>query len=303
MMRQVATGPYPSILLIGRNGQLGWELRRTLAPLGRVVAPERDSLDLEKAEAIRIWIEEIAPDLIVNAAAYTDVDGAEDAPERAFAANAEAPGILAEEAKRSGIPLVHYSTDYVFGGRAGQDANPYKEDDTTNPVNVYGRSKLAGEEAIRAVGPNHLILRSSWVYGNRRKNFLKTVQRLAREGNPLRMVNDEFGSPTWARMIAETTAQVLARTGAEALGERGGVFHCAAVGVVSRHAFAAAILAHGMDCDGATETPELHAIGSGEFATRARRPAFSGLDSTKIANAFGIVAPSWEQQLELCLEN
>ncbi len=199
--------------------------------------------------------------------------------------------------------MVHYSTDYVFGGRAGQDANPYKEDDTTNPVNVYGRSKLAGEEAIRAVGPNHLILRSSWVYGNRRKNFLKTVQRLAREGNPLRMVNDEFGSPTWARMIAETTAQVLARTGAEALGERGGVFHCAAVGVVSRHAFAAAILAHGMDCDGATETPELHAIGSGEFATRARRPAFSGLDSTKIANAFGIVAPSWEQQLELCLEN
>ena len=209
------------ILVTGANGQVGWELQRTLQTLGDVVACDRGTLDLSDPDSIRGKVREIRPDVIVNAGAYTAVDRAESEPELAMAVNGVAPGVLAEEAKQLGALLLHYSTDYVFDGTK---AEPYLESDAPNPVSVYGSSKLAGEKAVEAVGGAYLIFRTSWVYGGRGKNFLLTMLRLAGEREELRVVDDQFGAPTWCRTIAEATAQVVAKlspAGTGRIGSRG----------------------------------------------------------------------------------
>ncbi|MDH3229150.1 MAG: dTDP-4-dehydrorhamnose reductase [Alphaproteobacteria bacterium] len=294
------TGP---ILLFGGNGQVGWELRRTLAPLGDVRALERADVDLVDHDALRRLVREAAPSLIVNAAAYTAVDRAEEDAALAHAVNAEAPRILAEEAKRLNGGLVHFSTDYVFDGSASR---PYRETDAPSPVNVYGKSKQAGEAAIEDTGCAHLILRTSWVYSMRGANFLLTVRRLAAELEELRIVGDQRGAPTWARAIAEATALLLARCSAPSgigdLREQGGLYHLTASGEASWHGFAVAVV----DWMRATGQPvrckRILDIPTRDYPTPAKRPANSLLDGSKLREAFGIAIPDWREQLTLCLE-
>jgi dTDP-4-dehydrorhamnose reductase len=227
-----------NILLTGKNGQVGWELQRTLQPVGKVAAFSHAGLDLADAAAIRSKLDEVRPDVIVNAAAYTAVDKAESEPELAHEVNAVAPALLAQEAARRGALLIHYSTDYVYDGAK---AAPYVESDKTNPLGAYGRSKLAGEEGIRASGCDHLIFRTSWVYAARGANFLRTILRLAAEREELRIVMDQIGAPTWARLIAEATALALRQALRERSGGQfeSGVFHLTAAGETSWHGFAA----------------------------------------------------------------
>src|SRR5688572_30739222 len=228
------------VLLAGRGGQLGWELQRALAPLGGLLALDRAGMDLADPDSIHRAIADARPEVIVNAAAYTAVDKAESEPESAMRVNGVAPGIIAEEAARIGALVVHYSTDYVFDG--AKDA-PYREDDPAAPLSVYGRTKLAGEEAVRAAGGPHLIFRTSWVYAARGSNFLLTMLKLARERRELRIVDDQVGAPTWARSIAELTAQALGVDGAGPgpARQRSGTYHLAAAGAVSWYGFAHAI--------------------------------------------------------------
>lgn len=282
------------ILLTGVNGQVGWELQRALAPLGEVVAADRSVLDLVDTASIRCSVAAIAPDLIVNPAAYTAVDKAESEPEAAFAINAAAPAELAA----CGVPLVHFSTDYVFDG---SKAGAYTEADAPNPLGVYGASKLAGEAAVTAAGVPHLILRTSWVYGLHGRNFLLTMQKLARERETLSVVDDQFGAPTWSRLIAEATALVVARWLDRAeLTSDSGVYHLTCAGRTSWHGFAAAILAH--LAAGESRLARLTAIPSSGYPTPAARPANSQLDCGKLAQRFGVRLPDWEQALALCLE-
>ena len=282
------------ILLTGVNGQVGWELQRTLAPLGEVIAADRGVLDLADRAAIRRRVEAIAPDLIVNPAAYTAVDKAESEPELAHAINALAPGELAA----CGIPLVHFSTDYVFDGRK---PGAYTEEDTPNPLGVYGATKLAGEQAVARAGAPHLILRTSWVYGLRGRNFLLTMQRLARERDSLSVVDDQFGAPTWSRLIAEATALVIARwLHHPNQNATAGVYHLSCGGRTSWHGFTAAILAHLAVTEG--KLARLTAISTSGYPTPAARPANSQLDCGKLAATFGVRLPDWETALSLCLE-
>ena len=283
------------ILLTGVNGQVGWELRRTLAPLGEVIAADRSVLDLADTAAIRRRVAALAPDLIVNPAAYTAVDQAESEPERAHAINAAAPGELAA----CGVPLLHFSTDYVFDGTK---TGAYTEGDTPNPLGVYGASKRAGEQAIERAGNPHLILRTSWVYGRRGRNFLLTMQRLARERDTLAVVDDQFGAPTWSRQIAEATALVAARWLDRCdLAAISGVYHLSCGGRTSWHGFTAAILAQ-MAAHGEARLARLTAIPTSGYPTPATRPANSHLDCTKLAETFGVRLPHWEAALALCLE-
>jgi dTDP-4-dehydrorhamnose reductase len=270
------------ILLTGRNGQVGWELQKTLAPLGELTALGRAELDLRDAARIGEAVRAANPDVIVNAAAYTAVDKAESEGDLAFAVNAVAPGILAEEARRSGTLLVHYSTDYVFDG---SKPTPYVEDDAPNPLNVYGASKLAGERAIAASGCRHLILRTSWVYGPRGSNFLLTILRVARERPELRVVDDQIGAPTSSRAIARATAQVL-RPGAH------GTYHISAAGQVSWCGFARAILARV-----GVATPVVP-IRSEDYPTAAKRPRNSLLENSRLRADFGVALAPWEAGLE-----
>ncbi len=287
------------VLLIGGEGQVGWELRRTLAPLGTVHAPLRSDLDLESADSIIRVVRETRARLIVNAAAYTAVDKAETDVETATRVNADAVGVLAEEAKRGSAVLIHYSTDYVFDGNK---AVPYTETDEPDPINVYGRTKLLGEKRIEEVNPLHLILRTSWVYGARGRNFLLTIRKLARERPVLKVVNDQTGCPTWCRLIAEATAQVVAMS-ATAQGpdpdwfqENGGLYHLSAQGSTTWYEFARAIL--GNDEGHA----RVKAIPSAEYPTPARRPRNSALDSSRIQRQLGIALPDWRVGLALCAE-
>ena len=286
-----------TVLVIGGNGQVGWELRRALLPLGRVVSTTRQEMDLASPDCIRRYVNHAQPDLIVNAAAYTAVDRAESEPDIANAINGIAPGILAEEARRRGILLVHYSTDYIFDGSS---SSPYDEDDAAKPLNVYGKTKYAGEVAIRQVDPRHLILRTSWVYGARGKNFLLTIRRLARERDTLNVVSDQTGAPTWSRAIAETTAQVLARCwgsqSVEALSATSGTFHLTASGATSWYGFARALLRD------MVKTPSIKCITTAEYATPAARPKNSLLSNAKLEHTFGIALSDWQTQLDLCLE-
>ncbi|WIM06707.1 MAG: dTDP-4-dehydrorhamnose reductase [Candidatus Nitricoxidivorans perseverans] len=281
------------ILLTGKNGQVGRELERTLAPLGEVIALDRSGLDLADPDRIRAAVREAKPGIIVNAAAWTAVDRAESEEAAALAINGAAPGILAEESKRLGALLVHYSTDYVFNGTS---ARAYTEDDEPNPVGAYGRTKLAGEQAIRAAGGRHLIFRTSWVYGLHGHNFLKTILRLAAERDELRVVADQVGAPTWSRMIAEATALAIAR-----LDGQDGLYHLTAAGETSWHGFAEAILAGALQAGLLECSPPVRRITTADFPTPARRPANSRLDNARLAADFGIALPGWGRQLDLCL--
>jgi len=290
-----------SILLTGVNGQLGRELQRTLAPLGQVVALTRAQLDLSQPDAIRRVVREHRPAIIVNPAAYTAVDKAETEPELAHAINAVAPGVLAEEAQKIGALLVHYSTDYVFDG---SKSDPYSEDDRPNPQSVYGRSKLAGEDAVRASGCAHVILRTSWVYGVHGGNFVKTVLRLAKERSELRIVADQFGAPTWARRLALCSAEIL-RQYRENPGdaERHGLFHLTAAGRTNWHEYAEEIVRLARQYDAALQDKELtiRAIATHEYPVAAKRPANSVLATDKVRKAFGLELPTWQEDLAECV--
>ena len=288
----------PRILLIGKIGQVGWELRRTLAPMAQVACVDFPEIDLTAGDSIRRWVREIRPNVVINAAAYTAVDKAESEPDRAMKINGVAPGILAEEAKKLGALLVHYSTDYVFDGAKTE---PYIETDVTNPLGVYGRSKLAGDEAVRAIGGAHLIFRLCWVYGTRGQNFMLTMMRLAREREKLRVVGDQVGCPTWSRMIAETTALALRQAvAADDFEAFTGTYHLASSGIASWHGFADAIVtlmpAEGRKC------VRVEAISTAEYPTPTKRPAYSVLACDKLKRAFGLRLPQWEESLKQVLE-
>ena len=295
------------ILVTGREGQVAWELRRTLACLGEVVALDRRpaplSLDLSDADSIRHATETVRPDLIVNAAAYTAVDKAEQDRDAAFAINATGPALLAEQALKLGAGLIHYSTDYVFPGDADM---PYREDDATGPHGAYGASKLAGEQAITASGVPHYTLRTAWVYGNRGGNFLLTMLRLMRERPLVRVVNDQLGAPTWSRLIAEATALLISRSldadGKFAPGQRSGVYHLSSAGQASWYEFASAIRESSLALGILPETcARVEGIPSSEYPTPAKRPAYSVLSNDKLFETFGIRMPDWREALGLCL--
>ncbi len=292
----------PRILLTGANGQVGWELQQSLQPLGTVIALDRAGMDLSEPDSIRRAINEAKPAIIVNAAAYTAVDKAETEAELAMQINGIAPGIMAEEAARIGALLVHYSTDYVFDGSRNA---PYRENDATNPVSSYGRSKLAGEAAVRASGARHLILRTSWVYSARGSNFVRTMLRLARERNELRIVNDQVGAPTWARSIADMTGRILeAYCGNPGRREEfGGLYHLTARGAVSWFEFADAIFARAKATNAQFRVPKLVPIPTSEYPLPARRPANSRLDCSKAATTFGLTLPRWDIALKECMND
>ena len=292
------------ILLLGKNGQLGWELQRTLAPLGSLVAVDIEELDLQDFAAVRSRIRDLQPGIIVNASAYTAVDKAESEAEKAYDINAKIPGILAEEANTLKAALVHYSTDYVFDGTKG---SLYTEEDTPNPLSVYGKSKLAGERAIQEVGVAHLIFRTSWVYAHRTSagsirsdGFVAKVLQWARQNETLRIVDDQIGNPTWARMLAEITAQVLAQ-GDRSLGERSGLYHLAGSGYASRFEWAQLI----MELDPRKHeqiTKALLPASTADFPTPAVRPLFSALDCNKFSNSFNLCLPGWQEALRLLMD-
>jgi dTDP-4-dehydrorhamnose reductase len=286
-----------NILLTGKNGQVGWELARALLPLGRVHACAHAELDLADAAAVCCKLDEVRPDVIVNAAAYTAVDRAENEPDLAHAVNAAAPALLAQEAKQRGALLIHYSTDYVYDGTK---AAPYIETDPTNPLGAYGRSKLAGEAGIRAAGADHLIFRTSWVYAARGANFLRTILRLAAERDELRVVSAQIGAPTWSRLIAEATAHALKQSMQERRGGafRSGTYHLAAAGETSWHGFASAIVEGRKGLRVKAVTP----IAAADYPTPAKRPANSRLDTGAFRARFGLALPDWRDCLPLCIE-
>ena len=285
------------ILVTGRSGQVGYELMRSLQPLGEVIGIDQDEMDLADLDQVRDVIRRLRPGLIVNPAAYTAVDKAESEPELAMRINGLAPGVMAEEAARLGAALVHYSTDYVFDGTK---QGAYTESDAPCPINVYGRSKLAGEQAIAASGVAHLILRTSWVYGARGKNFLLTMMRLAAERDELRIVADQHGAPTWCRTIADTTASILAQASASAdrdgwWREQGGLYNLTAQGATTWHGFADALL------DRAAKKPTLVPISADEYPVPAARPANSRLSCELLMRRFSHL-PHWRDALSLCQE-
>lgn len=292
------------LLLFGGNGQIGSELRRSLGPLGEVVATTRrgtledgtacEQADFDAPASLPGLIERIAPDVVVNAAAHTAVDRAESEPDAVFRANAQAPKAIAEACARHGIRLVHYSTDYVFDGRG---TRPYREDDPTAPASVYGASKLAGEDAIRASGAAHLILRTAWVYAAHGRNFLRTMLRLAGERDELRVVADQLGTPTPAALIADVTARVLAQPATHS-----GTWHLTATGATSWHGFAKAIM-QGAHARGLiARIPRALPITTDDYPTPAARPAYSVLDCSALQRDFGIALPDWQDGLSRTLD-
>jgi dTDP-4-dehydrorhamnose reductase len=294
------------ILLLGMNGQVGWELQRTLSPLSELIAMDQPELDLTDFNRIRQVAREIKPDLVVNAAAYTAVDQAENEPALAMAVNGTAPRVLAEEASKLGAGLIHFSTDYVFDGSKRE---PYTEEDVPNPINVYGETKFAGDMAVQEVGGAYLILRTSWVYGARGKNFFRTILRLAREREELKVVDDQVGCPTWSAAIATTVAQLLTSlkdmgTGKiiDKMTDHAGVYHWSASGDCSWYEFAVEILANDPNRE-EHSTRRVLAIPSSEFPTQAVRPKYSVLSSDRILSVFKVTTVSWKEQLTGCWED
>ena len=287
------------VLLLGGSGRVGRELTVALARVGRVTAPTSRELDLERHGDVREGLRRLRPDVVVNAAAYTDVDRAESEPLRAAAVNATAPGVLADEAARLGAVLVHYSTDFVFDG---EKAAPYVEDDPPAPLSVYGRTKLEGEQAIRSAGGSHLILRTSWVYSAELDSFVTRVLRWGREKRALRIVADRSGSPTWCRALAEATAELLhaAPRPWDAFRERGGTYHLAGAGAASQREWAEAILA--LDPRRAEQmVREVLPATTAEFPLPAVRPRFSALDCGRIRETFGVELRPWREDLARAL--
>ena len=306
-----------TILLTGRTGQVGSELLRLLPEIGEVVAPDRHELDLLNPDSIGRAVREIRPELIVNAAAFTAVDAAETQEAQAHAINANAPGVLAEEAKKIGAAVVHYSTDYVFDG---SKRTPYEEADSGAPINLYGKTKLAGEQAVVAAGVPHLIFRTAWVYSTRGRNFLRAILRLATEKEELRVVRDQFGAPTWSRAIAEATVKILAQltsqdgSAANSLLRVSGIYHLTAAGETTWYDFARAILEEAFHLSPAVEwfeeatrgrpliTRRIIPITTAEYPTPAARPAFSVLSNSHLIRTFGVELPHWREQLHLMFE-
>ncbi len=283
------------MLLLGQYGQVSQELQRVLQGAGELTVLGREQLDLTQPELIRQHVQNLRPELIINAAAHTAVDQAESEPELAFAINATAPGILAEAAAELGAPLIHYSTDYVFDGN---HTVPYRESDATHPLSVYGRSKLAGEQAIQAVGGMHLILRTSWVYSQHGKHFLLTMQRLLQERESLSVVNDQIGAPTWAGTIAQATAQLIEQWRSGQAGPWG-VYHLTAQGETSWFGFANAIAAHLSNQGKRVAT--LQPIPSSAYPNPAQRPLNSRLDCSRLQQDWNVQLPDWQAALEQCL--
>ena len=284
------------LLVTGANGQVGWELARSLAPLGDVTAVTRGALDLADVDRIAETVRALRPDVIVNAAAYTAVDRAETENALADEVNGRAVGILAEEAKRSNALLVHYSTDYVFDGKK---ATPFLETDPVAPLNAYGHSKALGEAAIAASGCRGYIFRTTWVYGSRCNNFFQTIRRLASERDLLRVVDDQRGAPTTARFIADATAQMLRQLAIEK-SERAepGIYHLTAAGQTTWHGFAEAIVSALRDHGQPVRAERIEPIQSDAYPTPARRPQNSMLDNGRMVEAFGIHRPEWHVLLD-----
>ena len=291
------------ILLLGANGQVGTELRRSLRGLGDVVAATRtgqlpdggacEAVDLAQVGDIADSVNRIAPDIVVNAAAYTAVDRAESEPDLSYRVNAEAPGALADACHGRGIPLVHYSTDYVFDGRGSR---PYREDDPTAPQNVYGASKLAGEQAIAASGADHLILRTAWVYGLHGHNFLRTMLRLGAERDALDVVDDQRGCPTPSWLIADVTATILRRGRFETR-----IAHLVASGETTWHGFAQAIFDDAVAIGRLDHAPVVRPVKSSNYPTPLSRPAYSVLDTARLHKTYGLELPDWRQALAITI--
>lgn len=289
------------ILLLGKFGQLGWELLRSLAPLGQVTAVDFPEIDLVHGEQLPVLVRDCQPQVIINATAYTAVDRAESEPELAMAINAGAPGLMAELAAQCGAAFIHFSTDYVFDG---QKSSPYVETDPTNPLNIYGRSKLEGEKTALQAHSKSLIFRTSWVYSLRKESFVTKVLAWSRQHKTLRVVSDQVSNPTWARMLAEITAQVVARGGRQPAGwlnERGGVYHLAGSGYASRLEWAQAILRFDPRPEEQTTT-ELLPASTTDFPTPAARPLFSALDCSLFESVFDLYLPNWLPSLKLAMD-
>ncbi|MDH0188312.1 dTDP-4-dehydrorhamnose reductase [Stenotrophomonas sp. GD03993] len=289
-----------TVLVFGGNGQVGQELLRALAPLGKVIATTRsgqlpdgsacEMADFGQPDSLPTLLDRLQPSVVVNAAAYTAVDRAEQEVDAAFAANAQAPGVIARWCAAHGVPLVHYSTDYVFDG---QGRAPYREDEPTAPLGVYGTSKRDGEDAVRLAGGRHLIFRTAWVYASHGANFLRTMLRVGSEREQLRVVADQIGTPTSAALIADVTAQALQHPG-----HLSGTWHLTASGQTSWHGFAEAIFAEALANGVLAKVPAVEAIPSSEYPTPAKRPAWSVLDNRKLQQDFGIVLPAWQDGLK-----
>ncbi|WP_286070879.1 dTDP-4-dehydrorhamnose reductase [Stenotrophomonas sp. 57] len=289
-----------TVLVFGGNGQVGQELLRALAPLGQVVATTRsgvlpdgspcETADFGQPDSLTALLDRLQPSVVVNAAAYTAVDRAEQEVDAAFAANAQAPGVIARWCAAHGVPFVHYSTDYVFDG---QGTAPYREEEPTAPLGVYGTSKRDGEDAVRAAGGRHLIFRTAWVYASHGANFLRTMLRVGAERDQLRVVADQIGTPTPAALIADVTAQAL-----QYPDPLSGTWHLTASGQTSWHSFAEAIFAQALATGLLAKAPSVEAIPSSEYPTPAKRPAWSVLDNRKLQQDFGIVLPSWQDGLK-----
>lgn len=289
------------ILLLGSNGQVGFELARSLLPLGEVIALNRQQVDLTNLENLRATVQSIRPDVIVNAAAYTAVDKAEAERETAFLINAQALEVLAQEAKNLNALLIHYSTDYVFDGTK---TTPYLENDATNPLNVYGESKLAGEQAIEKSGADYLIFRTTWVFAARGQNFVNSILRLAAEREELNIVADQIGAPTWARLIADTTAHCVRQACQERSANlfESGIFNLTSSGETSWFGFAQKIVEVARAKNVEFKNRVISPIPTSKYPTPAKRPANSRLATEKLSQRFSVKMPPWEETLKLCLE-
>jgi len=282
------------ILLTGATGQVGWDLSRALAPLGGLITPDSTEFNLAEPESLRKNIREWKPDIIVNPAAYTAVDQAEREHDLVFRVNADSPKVLAEEAERLNIPMIHYSTDYVFDGEKGE---PYRESDETRPLNIYGESKLQGEMAIQNIVEQHIILRTSWIYSLRGSNFLTTMLRLFKEKDEISVVNDQIGAPTWSRMVAEVTAIIMSQLHQKENGW--GLYHLSASGESSWYHFVKEI----KRVEDEKRKFSINAISSEQYVTAATRPKNSLLNSRKLSQQWNVKLPGWDVSLKQCLES
>lgn len=289
-----------NILLFGKNGQVGWELERSLMPIGDVLALDRSQADLSKPDTLIPIFQESKPDVVINAAAYTAVDTAENDEQLAMMINAEAVGVLAEVSRANNALLIHYSTDYVFDGKKD---GAYSEEDTPNPLNIYGKSKLAGENAIIKSNVDHLIFRTSWVFSTRGKNFLNTILRLARERDDLSIVADQIGTPTWARLIAEVTGYCLVQAiqSREIGNFSSGIYNLTAKNYTSWYEFAKQIITSSPDQNDFLDSENIKPITSKDYPTPAVRPLNSRLDITKLENDYSLLMPSWQETVKYAL--